>query len=131
MEVQTVAIVSTGEMGAAIGKLLRDAGLDIITCLEGRSDLTRSRANEAGIRDVPSMDQLVSGSDLIMSVLVPAEATSLARRVAESISRTGARPAYADCNAISPQTTMNISKTAEVDDEGNWTTVISAAVFIL
>ncbi len=30
-----------------------------------------------------------------------------------------------------PQTTMNISKTAEVDDEGNWTTVISAAVFIL
>ena len=30
-----------------------------------------------------------------------------------------------------PQTTMNIAKTAEVDDEGNWTTVISAAVFIL
>jgi arginine decarboxylase len=30
-----------------------------------------------------------------------------------------------------PRTTMNISKTAEVDDEGNWTTVISAAVFIL
>lgn len=30
-----------------------------------------------------------------------------------------------------PQTTMNKSKTAEVDDEGNWTTVISAAVFIL
>lgn len=30
-----------------------------------------------------------------------------------------------------PVKTMNISKTAEVDDEGNWTTVISAAVFIL
>jgi arginine decarboxylase len=30
-----------------------------------------------------------------------------------------------------PKTTMNIAKTAEVDDEGNWTTVISAAVFIL
>ena len=30
-----------------------------------------------------------------------------------------------------PGKTMNISKTAEVDDEGNWTTVISAAVFIL
>ena len=30
-----------------------------------------------------------------------------------------------------PESTMNISKTAEVDDEGNWTTVISAAVFIL
>jgi arginine decarboxylase len=30
-----------------------------------------------------------------------------------------------------PANTMNISKTAEVDDEGNWTTVLSAAVFIL
>jgi arginine decarboxylase len=30
-----------------------------------------------------------------------------------------------------PPKTLNISKTAEVDDEGNWTTVISAAVFIL
>ena len=30
-----------------------------------------------------------------------------------------------------PGKTMNISKTAEVDDEGNWTTVISAAVFII
>jgi arginine decarboxylase len=30
-----------------------------------------------------------------------------------------------------PERTLNISCTAEVDDEGNWTTVISAAVFIL
>lgn len=30
-----------------------------------------------------------------------------------------------------PARTMNIAKTAEVDDEGNWTTVLSAAVFIL
>jgi len=30
-----------------------------------------------------------------------------------------------------PHSTMHIAKTAEVDDEGNWTTVISAAVFIL
>jgi arginine decarboxylase len=30
-----------------------------------------------------------------------------------------------------PVKTMNISRTAEMDDEGNWTTVISAAVFIL
>lgn len=30
-----------------------------------------------------------------------------------------------------PQKTLNVSKTSEVDDEGNWSTVISAAVFIL
>jgi len=30
-----------------------------------------------------------------------------------------------------PERTLHIARTAEVDDEGNWTTVISAAVFIL
>ncbi len=30
-----------------------------------------------------------------------------------------------------PGKILNIAKTAEVDDQGNWTTVISAAVFIL
>jgi arginine decarboxylase len=30
-----------------------------------------------------------------------------------------------------PEKILNISRTAEVDEEGNWTTVISAAVFIL
>ncbi len=110
MNMSIVGILSPGDMGSAIGKILRDAGLDVITCLEGRSELTRLRASEAGMRDVASLDRLVSESDLLLSVLVPAEAMALGKRVADSIRRTGSRPVFADCNAIAPKTIMNIGR---------------------
>ncbi|MGE0544440.1 MAG: DUF1932 domain-containing protein [Dehalococcoidia bacterium] len=108
MTAQTIGILSPGDMGAAIGAMLHAAGLDVVTCLDGRSDLTRLRAQEAGFRDLPTLDALVSEADLILSVLVPAEALPLAERIAESLTRTGAAPVYADCNAIAPQTVATI-----------------------
>ena len=94
-------------MGAATGRVLREGGLDVITCLEGRSQLTRLRAQEAGIRDLP-LDDLVRQADVVLSVLIPAEARSLAERVAASMRRTGASPVYVDCNAIAPRTAGEI-----------------------
>ncbi|MFC1957269.1 DUF1932 domain-containing protein [Chloroflexota bacterium] len=110
MNVRIVGIMSPGDMGSAIGKILSDAGLDVVTCLEGRSELTRLRASEAGMRDVPSLDHLVREADLLLSVLVPSEAVALGKRVADSIRRTGARPVFADINAIAPQTITNIGR---------------------
>lgn len=104
MTVKVVGILSPGDMGAATGRVLRDGGLDVVTCLEGRSELTRQRAQEAGFRDVPDLEALVREADLVLSILVPAEAVSLAERVAAAMERTGARPVYADCNAIAPRT---------------------------
>jgi 3-hydroxyisobutyrate dehydrogenase-like beta-hydroxyacid dehydrogenase len=98
-------------MGSAIGKVLSDSGLDVITCLEGRSELSRLRAQEAGMRDAKSVDGLVSESDLILSVLVPSKALSLANLIANSVRRTGRHPAYADLNAIAPQTVTRINTT--------------------
>ena len=105
-----VGIISAGDMGAAVGRRLRQAGLDVLTCLEGRSELTRARAAEAGFRDLPSSDALVGEADLILSVLVPAEATAIAEAVAAAVRRTGARPAFAECNAIAPQTVLAIER---------------------
>lgn len=110
MSVRTVAILSPGDMGAAIGAMLRAGGVDVVTCLAGRSDLTRLRAQESGFRDTPNLDALVAEADLLLSVLVPAEALPLAERVAESIERTGASPVYADCNAIAPGTVAAIDR---------------------
>lgn len=109
MDIKSVGIMSPGDMGSAIGKILSDSGLDIITCLEGRSELTRLRAHEAGMRNVQSVDQLVNESDLILSVLVPSKALALAELIAGSVRRTGCHPAYADLNAIAPQTVMRIN----------------------
>ena len=109
MNTKSVGIMSPGDMGSAIGKILSDSGLDVITCLDGRSELTRLRAQEAGMRNIQSVDQLVNEADIILSVLVPAKALALAELIAGSVRRTGCHPAYADLNAIAPQTVMRIN----------------------
>ena len=120
----TVGIISAGDMGSAIGAMLTSAGVDAATSLDGRSELTRTRAVEAGLRDVGSLDALVEQSDLILSVLVPGQAIPIAEDVAGAMVRTGNRPAFAECNAIAPQTVAQI--TTLLRDTGS--TVIDAGI---
>lgn len=110
MQVKTVAILSTGDMGHSVGRVLREGGFDVVTCLTGRSARTRKLAAEAQIRDIPDMDNLVRDADLILAILVPDRAVRLAEETASAISRTGAQPAYADCNAIAPDTSKRIGE---------------------
>ena len=110
MEVRKVAILSPGEMGHSVGRCLLKGGFDVATCLTGRSARTRSLSEAAGIRDVPDLDDLVRGADLVLALLVPDQAAPLAREVAASMERTGAAPAYADCNAVSPATAREIGE---------------------
>ena len=103
MEISTVAILSPGDMGSAVGRRLRESELDVITCLAGRSDRTRALSAKAGIRDVPTMEELVEQSDLIMSMTVSEAVSSLCRQVADALTATGADTLFAECNAIAPQ----------------------------
>jgi len=103
-----VGIMSVGDMGAGFGAVLRENGLEVYTCLAGRSDLTRLRAQEAGFIDTPDFDVLVTQIDLFISVLVPSQAVPLAEDIAAAMVRTGAHPVYADANAIAPQTVRKI-----------------------
>jgi 3-hydroxyisobutyrate dehydrogenase-like beta-hydroxyacid dehydrogenase len=106
--IKKVGIMSPGDMGGGIGQVLHGNGIEVYTCLAGRSQLTRARAQEGGFLDVPDLDTLISEVDLFLSVLVPSEALPLAEAVAASMKRTGAHPAYAECNAIAPQTVRAI-----------------------
>ena len=108
MAVHTVAILSPGDMGAGVGYALGQNQFDVITCLRGRSDRTRRLAGDAHFRDIPTLGLLVEQADLILSILVPSQAVSVAKQVAEAIRTTGKHSVYADCNAISPQTTRQI-----------------------
>ena len=108
MKTINVGIMSPGDMGSAIGRVLTASGFSAMTALEGRSELSRIRAGEAGMRDLGSLDRLVAESDIFLSVLVPAQALGMAQRVAESVRRTNRRPAYADLNAIAPKTVTEI-----------------------
>ena len=103
MDLSTIAILSPGDMGHAVGQRLREHELDVITCLAGRSDRTRTLAERAGIRDVPTMEELVEQSDLIMSMTVSAAVPGLCREVADALKETGSDTLFAECNAISPR----------------------------
>lgn len=107
--ISKVAVLSPGDMGGATGAQLHNNGLQVYSVLEGRSALTRQIAADAGFIDV-SLDELVQTVDVILSILVPAQATSLAETVAAAMQRTGATPVYADCNAIAPQTVQQIEQ---------------------
>jgi 3-hydroxyisobutyrate dehydrogenase-like beta-hydroxyacid dehydrogenase len=108
MGLKTVGILSPGDMGHTVGQVLGSHGLRVITCLQGRSERTRSLAERARIADVPSYQALVTEADVILSILVPAQACHAARAVARALSETGADLVYADCNAIAPQTACQI-----------------------
>ena len=113
MTVRTVAIFSPGDMGSNVGRALRENGLEVITSLSGRSERTRLLAEEAGLADAGSMHALVERADLILSILVPSEAERLAAEVADVIRQTGKPIAYADCNAIAPETVKRIGRMIE------------------
>jgi 3-hydroxyisobutyrate dehydrogenase-like beta-hydroxyacid dehydrogenase len=97
-------------MGHSVGQMLREHGLKVITCLEGRSARTRRLAEAAQLVEVPSYSALVQEAELILSILVPAQAGRAARLVAQALSETGAKITYADCNAIAPQTVQQIGQ---------------------
>lgn len=113
MGFSTIAILSPGNMGGAVGAQLRKSGYDVIGCLAGRSDFTRRKAEEAGFRDVADMDALVSEADLILSILDPAKAVEIAEQVAAAMKSTGRTPVFADCNATSPATAAALNAVIE------------------
>lgn len=102
MGLNSIAILSPGDMGHGVGKVLVDGGYRVITCLAARSERTRELAAKAGMVDTPSLEEMVVQADLVMSILVPSEAVGVARAVADAMRATGASRPFADCNAVSP-----------------------------
>ncbi|MDA1089681.1 MAG: DUF1932 domain-containing protein [Proteobacteria bacterium] len=109
----TIAILMPGDMGHATGAVLARHGHDVITCLDGRSDHTKGLAERAGFRDVGTLDAVVGEAALVLSILPPAAAHGQATDVALAMDRTGAKPVYVDCNAISPMLTRDIAAIIE------------------
>lgn len=101
--IHTVAVVSPGDMGSAVGRRLREGGLRVVTALEGRGAVTRARALDAGIENVGALTDAVRQADVLLAILPPGRALDLA----ESVGR-DAGPLYVDCNAVSPTTARTI-----------------------
>ena len=106
MSETTIGLLHPGEMGAAVGKCLAGAGHQVLWVPEGRSAATRERAEAAGLTGV-ALAEIVSRSDVIVSVCPPHAALDVARQVA------GFGGLYLDANAISPATAREVAAIVE------------------
>jgi 3-hydroxyisobutyrate dehydrogenase-like beta-hydroxyacid dehydrogenase len=111
MAVKTIGLLSPGDMGHSIGGVLRTNGLEVLTCLAGRSERTRGLAKESGFSDCVDLEEMVTRADVVLCVLVPAEAPGVAKQVAAAVRATNADVLYVDCNAISPKTVRGVGET--------------------
>lgn len=109
MSFRTVAVLAPGDMGHAVGAVLRQGGLRVVTNLAGRSARTAQLAKTAGIEPVADDATLVQSADILLSIAPPAEALGIARRVAAALRATPSPLTYVDFNAISPRTACEVS----------------------
>ncbi|KAF2435597.1 6-phosphogluconate dehydrogenase C-terminal domain-like protein [Tothia fuscella] len=103
-----VGIISIGEMGLGIAKLLIANNYHVLTNLSGRSGSTKSRAESASIADTQTDTALVEQSDYILSIVPPRDSHATAERITtafKSAKRASQHPLYfLDLNAIAPST---------------------------
>jgi 3-hydroxyisobutyrate dehydrogenase-like beta-hydroxyacid dehydrogenase len=123
----TVGIISLGDMGSGLARLLVGHGYPVTTNVEGRrhvhhhalpyspivhltntlpSEDTLARAREAGATLLPSDEALVAANDIILSVVPPRDAFATAQRILTALTNLPTprtTPLYfADMNAVSP-----------------------------
>jgi 3-hydroxyisobutyrate dehydrogenase-like beta-hydroxyacid dehydrogenase len=111
MAFERIGILSIGEMGYHWAKILTGRGVEVLTYAKDRSEITRKRAENVGVKCVPSMAALVKDADIIVSIVVPSAAKRVATKVATAAAKSGRRNLlYLDANAISPMTADEIGK---------------------
>ena len=106
----TVAVIAMGEMGSGVAGRLVERGAKVRTNLAGRSQASAERAKGAGVEIAPDDAALVAGVDFVLSIVPPARAGELARRLLPAIQAAGGGGLYVDCNAIAPQTVTAIAE---------------------
>ncbi|MGH7823946.1 MAG: DUF1932 domain-containing protein [Candidatus Binatia bacterium] len=109
MAFQKIAILSIGEMGYHWARILTSRGVEVLTYVNDRGEVTRKRAENSGATASPSMARLVRDADLLVSIVVPSAATRVASKVAKAVSQAGRKDLlFLDANAISPMTAVKI-----------------------
>jgi 3-hydroxyisobutyrate dehydrogenase-like beta-hydroxyacid dehydrogenase len=108
-----IAIIGAGEMGAAVGRRLREAGARVVISLAGRSAASAERVRRAGLEVVHDDHRLANGVDYFLSIVPPAAAIEVAERLRILLRNAAAPPLFADCNAISPATMLRIERLLE------------------
>ena len=120
-----IGLLHPGEMGAAVGGGLAEAGYTVYWASAGRGPDTASRARRAGLSDAGTVAGLAARSDVVISVCPPYAAVEVARAVAsagrpaagrvavDGPADAGLRGVFVDANAISPDTSRRVAGIVE------------------
>ncbi|KAI0022399.1 6-phosphogluconate dehydrogenase C-terminal domain-like protein [Xylariomycetidae sp. FL0641] len=110
-----IGIISMGEMGVGIARLLIANGFSVATNCRGRSEDTIARAKDAQVELLASDEGMVQSCATILSVVPPRDAVATAQRILDAATGPFPRPAdaaplyFADLNAVSPATARSIA----------------------
>ncbi len=106
-----VAVIAPGMMGSAVANCLTTNKLEVRTLLDGRGADTLARAKAAGMTG--ATDAQIAACDIILSILPPGSALSLAEQLAPALRASAKKPVYVDCNALDPATVLRIARVVE------------------
>lgn len=76
----TIGILYAGDMGSALGRLLRNSGLRVVTTCQERSRRTEEQAHSSGIEVLPGFGDVVAQSDIVFSIVLPLAAIDVAKK---------------------------------------------------
>ncbi len=99
----TIGIVSAGAMGSAVGAAYAAGGARAVTSVLGRSERTRGLADAGGLELLAGLDEVVRLSDIVLSIVPPADAPAVAGDIAAAARQADADPLVADLNAVAPE----------------------------
>lgn len=110
-----IGVISPGEMGVSIVRVLLSRGHQVFSTTEGRSARTVALAESSGACLVPSLSDLVRTVDVVFSTVTPGTAVAAATDVAaacgrHAINSENNRLIYVDANSVSPQTAAAVAE---------------------
>ncbi|KAK1985364.1 6-phosphogluconate dehydrogenase [Colletotrichum cereale] len=106
-----VGVLSIGDMGVGIAKLLVAKGFRVATNVKGRSEDTVQRARDANVELLDSDLDLASQCAVVLSVVPPRDAEATADRIIDALAGASRdAPLYfVDMNAVAPSTCKSIA----------------------
>ncbi len=90
-----IGLLYPGDMGTAVGKLLRGAGHRALTTVKGRSATTVRNCRAAGLEELDSLEAVVCAASVLFVLVPPGAAHAVAAQVREQVPKR--RPGRAPC----------------------------------
>ncbi|CEI38903.1 hypothetical protein FVEN_g11217 [Fusarium venenatum] len=113
-----IGLLSIGDMGVGIAKLLIAHGFVVATNISSRSQDTIERARDAQVELLESDTELVQKCSVILSVVPPKDAEATAARIVKAVKDSGSEKELhlVDLNAVAPSTIKSIAASVKKED---------------